>query len=142
MEEKKYNLDQDLCFQLYVASKEIVRAYQPYLAELGLTYTSFIALRAMENGMSVRRLGKQLFLDSGTLSPLLKKMEVNGLLTRTRDRADERVLVIELTSKGTEMQEKLPTVSKQVFNKITTRNPNIPFELLLENLQEFNLVFK
>lgn len=142
MEDKKFNMDQELCFQLYVASKEIVRAYQPYLAELGLTYTSFIALRAMENGMSVRRLGEQLFLDSGTLSPLLKKMEVNGLITRTRDQADERVLVIALTVKGAEMQKKLPTVSKQVFNKVTTGNPNIPFELLLENLQEFNQVFK
>lgn len=76
MEDKKFNLNQELCFQLYVASKEIVRAYQPYLTELGLTYTSFIALRAMENGMSVRRLGEQLFLDSGTLSPLLKKREI------------------------------------------------------------------
>lgn len=142
MSEKKFNLEQELCFQLYVASKEVIRLYQPYLAELSLTYTGFIAIRAMEDGMSVSHLGEQLFLDSGTLSPLLKKLENQGLITRSRFSEDERVLLIYLTEKGKSLQTKLPDISKKVFQEVSRRNPDVPFKELLQNLQLFNNVFK
>lgn len=142
MSEKKFSLEQELCFQLYVASKEVIRLYQPYLAELSLTYTGFIVIRAMEDGMSVSHLGEQLFLDSGTLSPLLKKLENKELITRSRFNKDERVLLIHLTEKGRNLQAKLPDISKKVFQEVSRRNPNIPFKDLLGNLQLFNGVFK
>jgi len=93
-------LQNELCFQLYVASKEIIRMYKPFLDEVDLTYTGFITLMAIEDNLSVKQLGERLFLDSGTLSPLLKKMEKQGLLHRTRASTDERQLVIQLTEKN------------------------------------------
>ena len=79
------NLDNQLCFALYVCSKEIIRIYKPYLDPLGLTYTGYITMMALweKDGVLVKDLGSRLFLDSGTLTPLLKKMEKEGFLTRT-----------------------------------------------------------
>ena len=84
-------LDNQLCFALYVCSKEIIRKYQPLLEPLGLTYTSYITLMCLweKDNVSVKELGKRLFLDSGTLTPLLKKMEGQGLVLRTRSKKDE-----------------------------------------------------
>ncbi|MFR4287538.1 MAG: MarR family winged helix-turn-helix transcriptional regulator [Enterococcus italicus] len=112
-------LQNELCFQLYVASKEIIRMYKPFLDEVDLTYTGFITLMAIEDNLSVKQLGERLFLDSGTLSPLLKKMEKQGLLRRTRASTDERQLVIQLTDKGKSLQEKLPCISHDVYQSIT-----------------------
>ncbi|MCM3747658.1 MarR family transcriptional regulator [Paenibacillus pasadenensis] len=103
-------LDQQLCFALYACSKEITRLYRPMLQELqeGLTYTQYVTLLALweQDGESVKSLGQRLFLDSGTLTPLLKKLETFGLVRRVRDGADERLLRVFLTDKGRALKEK------------------------------------
>lgn len=101
-------LDNQLCFALYVCSKEIIRKYSPFLEPLGLTYTSYITLMSLweKDNVSVKELGKTLFLDSGTLTPLLKKMEAQGLLVRTRSKEDERTVFVTLTEEGRKMKEK------------------------------------
>ena len=102
-------LEHQLCFPLYAASKEIVRRYKPLLDPLDLTYTQYIAMMALwENEtMNVRELGKCLFLDSGTLTPLLKKLEHKGYIMRNRSKDDERNLVVTVTDKGWELREEM-----------------------------------
>ena len=109
-------LDNQLCFPLYACSKEIVRRYAPLLDELGLTYTQYICMMALweHDGVSVRELGDRLFLDSGTLTPLLKKLEARGLLVRERSTSDERRLVVRLTDEGRAMREGAARVPGQM----------------------------
>ena len=110
-------LDNQLCFALYVCSKEIIRKYTPLLEPLGLTYTSYITLLCLweKDNVPVKELGSRLFLDSGTLTPLLKKMEAQGLVTRTRGGKDERTVFIQLTDDGKAMKEKCVNVPKQMM---------------------------
>ena len=93
-------LNKELCFQLYIASKEIIKQYKPYLKKYDLTYTNFIALLTLEDGMTVNELGEELYLDSGTLSPLLKKLEQKGYLVQKRSRSDERIVKLFLSVDG------------------------------------------
>lgn len=101
-------LDNQLCFPLYVCAKEIVKKYKPYLDEIGLTYTQYITMMAMwEHGeLSVKELGEYLFLDSGTLTPVLKTLEKKGFLSRKRSSKDERMLVVTLSDSGRDLREK------------------------------------
>ena len=106
-------LENQICFPLYVASKEIIRKYQPILEKYDITYTQYLVLMALwEYGkQSVKELGSRLFLDSGTLTPLLKKLEKKNLLTRIKDEKDERSVLIELTKEGKKFRvesEKIP----------------------------------
>lgn len=95
-------LENQLCFPLYACSREIIKRYRPYLDALGLTYTQYITLMVIwaEGTVSVRDLGKRLFLDSGTLTPVLKTLEKMGLITRARSKEDERVLLVTITDDG------------------------------------------
>lgn len=99
-------LDNEVGFALYACSKGLIRKYNPVLERLGLTYTSYLVMLALweQDGVSVSELGKKLYLDSGTLTPLLKKMEKQGLVLRRRDESDERVVLIALTQKGRELK--------------------------------------
>ena len=92
-------LENQLCFPLYACSREIVKKYKPYLDELDLTYTQYITMMVMweRKQINVKELGECLFLDSGTLTPLLKKLEQKGWVTRQRAKSDERVLIVTLT---------------------------------------------
>jgi len=100
-------LKSQLCFPLYACSKEIIRRYKPFLDRFDLTYTQYITMMALwENeSMNVRELGLQLFLDSGTLTPVLKKLESKGYLERKRSREDERNLIVSVTEKGWKLRE-------------------------------------
>lgn len=95
-------LDQQLCFAVYSAAHAFNRAYKPLLDSLGLTYPQYLVMLVLweRNGQTVKELGVRLNLDSGTLSPLLKRLEKLGMITRTRDENDERQVVITLTEKG------------------------------------------
>lgn len=95
-------LENQLCFSLYVCSKEIIKKYKPLLDPYELTYTGYITLMALweEDQITVKDLGKKLYLDSGTLTPLLKKLEVQSYITRIRSSEDERNVYIKLTKKG------------------------------------------
>ncbi len=107
-------LDNQLCFPLYAASREIIKQYKPFLDEINLTYTQYIAMMVLweKRSVTVKEMGTLLYLDSGTLTPLLKKMEAKGLLTRTRSTEDERSLNIEITEAGEALREKALAVPK------------------------------
>lgn len=105
-------LENQLCFPLYACAKEIVRKYTPLLDPLGLTYTQYIAMMVMweHKSLSVKDLGKLLFLDSGTLTPMLKKMEKSGWITKKRSKDDERIVIVSITRKGEDLQEEAAAV--------------------------------
>ncbi|MDB6063494.1 MAG: MarR family transcriptional regulator [Verrucomicrobiaceae bacterium] len=100
-------LDNQLCFALYALSNRITRLYQPLLAELGITYPQYLVLLVLweHDARSVGELGRALDLDSGTLTPLLKRMESNGFVSRLRDADDERRVVVSLTTAGLKLRE-------------------------------------
>ncbi len=99
-------LDRQLCFALYRASRALIRSYTPFLEPLGLTYPQYLVLLVLweEDGLSVKRLGKRLSLDSATLTPLLKRLELQAIVERRRDTVDERVVRIHLTPAGDAMR--------------------------------------
>lgn len=109
-------LENQLCFPLYAVSKEIVRKYTPFLNEIDLTYTQYITMMVMweEKELSVKELGKKLFLDSGTLTPLLKNLEKKGLVTRERSKVDERFLVVRITQEGMDLRENALEIPKKI----------------------------
>ncbi len=109
-------LQNQLCFPLYAVSKEVVRLYKPFLDEIGLTYTQYIAMMVLweRRSVTVKELGEYLYLDSGTLTPLLKKMEAQGFVTRQRNAADERSVIVSVTDAG----EKLRARAADIPDKI------------------------
>lgn len=115
--EELLKLENQLCFTIYAVSREMMRLYRPYLEELGLTYTQYVTLLALweQDGITVSQLGDRLFLDSGTLTPLLKKLEGLELLSRSRDPQDERQVRIRLTVKGTGLKEEAYAIPGKVF---------------------------
>jgi DNA-binding MarR family transcriptional regulator len=100
-------LENQLCFPLYAAAKEVVSRYKPFLDEIGLTYTQYIAMMVLweHRTVTVKELGERLYLDSGTLTPLLKRLEAKGLLTRERSAEDERVVNVIITDAGVKLRE-------------------------------------
>ena len=109
-------LENQLCFPLYACAKEVVKKYKPFLDELDITYTQYIAMMVMweHRKMNVKELGEYLFLDSGTLTPLLKTLEKKGLVTRARSKEDERNLVVSVTDEGMALRDKALEVPRQV----------------------------
>ena len=101
-------LENQFCFPLYVCAKEFVRRYRPYLDDLGLTYTQYLAMIVMwgRGRISVKDIGMLLHLDSGTLTPLLKKLEEKGYVSRSRDSFDERSVIVEITPEGEALKDK------------------------------------
>ena len=121
--EKNYDmlkLENQICFPLYAASKEVIKKYKPYLDQLELTYTQYITMMIMwdKETINVKELGEALYLDSGTLTPLLKKLEAKGFITRTRSKEDERTLCVELTTKGRELRDKALPIPKHIASCI------------------------
>ena len=110
------SLENQLCFPLYACAREVIRKYKPFLDELCLTYTQYIAMMVLweEKQVSVKELGEKLFLDSGTLTPLLKKLEAQGLITRTRSAEDERRLIVALTPAGEALRERALDVPAKI----------------------------
>ena len=115
-------LDAQLCFALYTASHRMTRAYRPMLDTLGLTYVQYLVMLVLWESapQSVGELGEALYLDSGTLTPLLKRMEKNGLVSRRRDVDDERRVMIELTEQGDNLRARARDVSDDVMCRIDT----------------------
>ena len=119
MNDHKYDglkIENQLCFPLYACSREVIRQYKPFLDEIDLTYTQYITMMVLweHHSLTAKELGERLYLDSGTLTPLLKKMEQNGLLTRKRSTEDERHLVVTITAKGEALKEKALLVPEKV----------------------------
>jgi DNA-binding MarR family transcriptional regulator len=109
-------LDNQLCFPLYAAARNVTNLYTPHLKPLGLTYTQYITFLVLweRDGISVSEIGSRLRLDNGTLSPMLKKMEQAGYIERKRSRDDDRVVIISLTEKGRDLQEKAKEIPEKV----------------------------
>lgn len=109
-------LENQLCFPLYAASKEVIRKYKPFLDKLNITYTQYITLLVLweNNDMNVKELGEKIFLDSGTLTPLLKNLEKKGYIIRTRNKNDERNLVVSLTKKGKNLKDDAVNIPNQI----------------------------
>ena len=116
MSDDALKLENQLCFPLYAAARQVVALYTPYLKELGLTYTQYIVFLVLweKDGIPVGEIGDKLYLDNGTLTPLLKKLESAGYLTRSRDKADERVVIVSLTDKGRALKEKAKDIPCQI----------------------------
>jgi DNA-binding MarR family transcriptional regulator len=114
-------LQNQVCFPLYACSKELVRQYGSHLKKLNLTYTQYIVMMVLweEKKLNVGDLGKKLFLDTGTLSPLLKAMEKKNLLRRTRDSVDERIVRIEITAEGEALREKAVSIPAEMGKCMT-----------------------
>jgi DNA-binding MarR family transcriptional regulator len=110
-------LDDQLCFALYSTAHAVTRAYKPLLDEYGLTYPQYLVLLVLweQDGMSVKEIGERLFLDSGTLTPLLKRMEAAGFVRRSRDPADERQLRVGLTAKAQDLRSKARDIAYKLF---------------------------
>lgn len=130
-------LSKQLCFLFYVSSKEIIKKYTDYLKEYGLTYTGYIVLMAIEDDekLNIKKLGERVFLDSGTLTPLLKKLEKKNYVIRTREEQDERDLQISLTERGKDIQNVLSDISQSVFNEFNITQEET--QNLVEDLQNF-----
>lgn len=109
-------IENQICFPLYACSREIIKQYKPFLDEIGLTYTQYITMMVLweKKAMNVKALGEILYLDSGTLTPLLKKLEGKGLITRRRSESDERNLIVTITGQGEALKEKAITVPESM----------------------------
>ena len=131
MEEKyeSLKLSKQLCFPLYACSREMIKLYKPFLDELGLTYTQYITLMVLweHKAMTVKALGQELYLDSGTLTPLQKKLEVKGLVTRRRSDLDERNLIVTITELGESMRDRALHIPEEM-----TKCINLPREDIRE----------
>lgn len=109
-------LKNQLCFPLYACSRKIVGSYTPYLKPLGLTYTQYVVLMVLweQGSINVGQLGDVLRLDAGTLTPLLKRLEAAGLVTRERSREDERITIVSITSEGEALKEKCKDIPQKM----------------------------
>jgi len=139
------HLDNQLCFLLYATSKEIIRQYTSLLKPYDLTYTGYIALLALEDDeqITVKELGQRLFLDSGTLTPVLKKLEVTGYVRRERSKEDERQMKIYLTKAGIEVRQKLPEVSRQVMKQTNiSEQQYMQLKIVLQDILQCDLPIK
>lgn len=128
-------LDEQICFAVYSAAHAFNRAYRPFLAELGLTYPQYLVMLVLweQDDQSVKAIGDRLGLDSGTLTPLLKRLEGNGLILRKRSREDERQVLVELTAAGEALREKAGSAPNPV--PCAVQDSGVPAGRLLGDVQ-------
>ena len=130
-------LENQLCFPLYAASRELTRCYKPFLDPLGLTYPQYVTMMALweRDGVKVGELGARLHLDSATLTPLLKRLEARGYLQRRRSEEDERAVIVTLTAEGVALRERALEVPRCLASRISL-SPEDALQLkqLLERL--------
>ena len=134
-------LDRQLCFALYATSRAMTRAYGPPLARLGVTYPQYLVLLVLwnEDNLTVSGVGERLFLDSGTLTPLLKRMETQGIVTRRRDADDERSVRVSLTAAGKSLRRKAQGVAREVACSLSIKPSEV--DLLRGPLRKILLRF-
>lgn len=135
-------LSNQLCFPLYAASRNVIAQYTPYLNELGLTYTQYLVFLVLweKDGITVSEICERLKLDSGTVSPLLKKLQQAGYIRKVRSAEDDRVVVISLTEEGKALQEKAKDVPLKVASciELAPEKAKMLYELLYELLDAQN----
>lgn len=139
--EDKYEalkIENQLCFPLYACAKEVVRKYKPYLDPIDLTYTQYITMLVLweNNEITVKELGEKLFLDSGTLTPVLKKLEQKGYVERKRSKSDERNLSLSITDKGAQLREQATDIPNEMCKCmcLTQEEAGVLYKLLYKLL--------
>ena len=132
----KLKLENQLCFPIYAASREVIKLYRPLLEPLDLTYTQYITMMVIweEKKLNVKQLGKRLFLDSGTLTPVLKSLEAKGYIRRYRSVEDERIVFVEVTDNGNMLKEKAVSVHDKMAEYVKLSDE--------ETLQLYTLMYK
>lgn len=134
-------IEKQLCFPLYVCSKEVIKRYKPYLDEIGLTYTQYITLMVLweHKSLSVKEIGDILYLDSGTLTPLLKKIEKMGLIKRDRDLLDERNVIITITDEGNELKKRAKSIPSNISKciNLTSDEAKVLYDILHKIMRDF-----
>jgi len=135
-------LENQLCFPLYAAAKEITRKYKPFLDELDLTYTQYICMMVLweHKNINVKTLGEYIYLDSGTLTPLLKKLEEKGYIVRKRSNDDERNLIISITDEGLKLRDKALSVPKSIGSciQLSAEEAQLLYKVLYKILKNLN----
>ena len=135
-------LENQLCFPLYACSKEVIRKYKPYLDKIDLTYTQYITMMVLweKKSLNVKELGKVLFLDSGTLTPMLKKLEGKGYIARQRSAEDERSVIITVTDSGEQLKDSAVSIPEKVGKCIQLEPEEVLqlYKLLYKVLDKFN----
>ena len=135
-------LDKQLCFPLYACAREMIKEYKPFLDELELTYTQYITMLVLweKESINVKALGDQLYLDSGTLTPLLKKLEAKGLVSRKRSCEDERNLIVSITPAGEALKDRAVNIPTQVVkcSNLTREEHQTMYHLLYKFLNRNN----
>lgn len=129
-------LENQICFSLYAASREVIKLYKPILDKYNLTYTQYLVMIVLweYDEITVKDIGNKLHLDSGTLTPLLKKLEARGLLTRHRAKEDDRMVLVNLEEDGKKLKNEILDVPGEVFCKMNISKEKV--ELLKQNLDE------
>ncbi len=130
---EQLNLSQQVCFPIYAFAKEIINQYRPLLDAIELTYPQYLVMMVLweHDSQTVNQLGGKLHLDSGTLTPLLKRLETKSLVSRTRSTTDERIVNITLTTKGKELQTQAATIPQQLMQTMN---------LEMEDLEELKRI--
>jgi len=126
MSKEEFKLDSQLCFRLYTASRLLTQAYHPLLSQQGLTYPQYLVLLVLweKDAQPVNDIAKRLFLETNTVTPLLQRMEKEGILTRTKGKEDARQMIVSLTRKGKDLQNKLADVPFTVGNAVMCHSVN------------------
>ncbi|MBV7509500.1 MarR family transcriptional regulator [Bacillus sp. sid0103] len=145
MENNKLKLENQICFKIYSAEREITKLYRNLLEELDVTYPQYLVLLVLweEKSVTVKELGQKLFLDSGTLSPMLKRMEGNGLIERRRSLEDERTVIISLSKKGEDLKDKAQCIPTKLLENLSLdlmelNNLNQTLSTILNRIQKSN----
>ncbi|WP_066371446.1 MarR family winged helix-turn-helix transcriptional regulator [Neobacillus fumarioli] len=143
MENNQLKLENQICFKIYSAEREITKLYRNLLEELDVTYPQYLVLLVLweEKSMTVKELGQKLFLDSGTLSPMLKRMEGNNLIERRRSLEDERMVIISLTKKGEDLKVKAQCIPSKLLENLSIdmkelKNLNQILSTILAKIQQ------
>ncbi|MFP5113839.1 MarR family winged helix-turn-helix transcriptional regulator [Bacillaceae bacterium C204] len=143
MDNQNLKLENQICFKIYTAEREITKLYRDLLEDLDVTYPQYLVLLVLweKDSITVKELGQKLFLDSGTLTPMLKRMEGNELLERRRSLEDERSVIITLTKKGKELKQKAECIPSQLLNNLSTdydelKNLDYTLTTILQRIQK------
>ncbi|WP_026565803.1 MarR family winged helix-turn-helix transcriptional regulator [Bacillus sp. UNC41MFS5] len=143
MENNQLKLEDQICFKIYSAEREITKLYRNLLEELDVTYPQYLVLLVLweEKSATVKELGQKLFLDSGTLSPMLKRMEGNNLIERRRSIEDERTVIISLTKKGEDLKDKAQCIPSKLLENLPLdmkelKNLNQTLSTILNRIQQ------
>lgn len=127
MAHDQLKLSNQICFPIYATSRLITREYQPHLDELGITYPQYIALMVLweKDEISVNEITQKLILNTNTVTPLLKRMELQGLITRQRSNTDERKVIVKLTDKGKALEEKAAEIPQKLIEGLADSNMTV-----------------